>query len=378
MSFRVVACDSGSRARVGILETAHGAIETPAFMPVATQGAVKALEHRRLHELGAQILLCNAYHLYLRPGSAVIEHFGGLHRFIGWHKPILTDSGGYQLFSLQQLRRISEDGVQFRSHIDGSLHHFTPEGVVQLQRQLGSDIMMVLDECIGYPADRHVAAAAMERTLRWARRSLEAFQNSEPLYGYPQLLFAIGQGSTYAELRRLCLQELCQWEFDGYAIGGLSVGEPAELMYEMVEVSVEVLPAERPRYLMGVGTPENLLEAIERGVDLFDCVLPTRNARNGQLFTTRGKLNIRNARWRLSDEPIDPALPFYVSQNVTLGYLRHLFLAGEIAALQLATEHNLAFYHWLLEQARQKIRQNSFRHWKRSMLERLRQTEVAP
>ncbi|MCS7177072.1 MAG: tRNA guanosine(34) transglycosylase Tgt [Candidatus Kapabacteria bacterium] len=373
MSFRVVATDPHSGARVGLLETAHGTVETPAFMPVGTQGTIKALDHRRALELGVQLLLCNAYHLALRPGKAVIEHFGGLHRFIGWQKPILTDSGGYQIFSLQQLRRVSDEGVEFRSHVDGSLHYFTPESVIELQRSLGSDIMMVLDECPPYPAEHTAVERAVARTLAWARRSLTVFHATQPRYGYSQLLFGIGQGGVYADLRRQCLQELLQWDFDGFAIGGLSVGEPTSAMYEMVALSCELLPTERPRYLMGVGTPENILTAIEYGVDLFDCVLPTRNARNGQLFTTRGKINIRNARWRLSDEPIDPGLDSPVSRTVTLGYLRHLFLAREITALILATEQNLAFYHWLLGTARQKIRDGSFRHWKRCFLEHFQQ-----
>lgn len=376
ITFRIAATAPDCAARIGVLQTAHGTVETPAFMPVGTQGTIKALDHRRAQELGAQILLCNAYHLFLRPGVAVIEHFGGLHRFLGWSKPILTDSGGYQIFSLQQLRRITDDGVEFRSHIDGSLHFFTPEQVIELQRALGSDIMMVLDECPPYPAEHSVLEAAVRRTLLWAQRSRAAFSATQPRYGYRQLLFAIAQGGTNAALRRRCLEELCQWDFDGFAIGGLSVGEPTEAMYEMVALSTELMPWERPRYLMGVGTPENILTAIEYGVDLLDCVLPTRNARNGQLFTTRGKINIRNARWRFSDEPLDPGLDHPVSQTVTLGYLRHLFLAREITALILATEHNLAFYHWLLAMARRKIQDGSFRQWKRSFLEGFQQTAV--
>lgn len=376
IGFTVVHSDPASHARLGILQTAHGTIETPAFMPVGTQGTIKALDHRRAHELGVQILLCNAYHLYLRPGTAVIAHFGGLHRFIGWERPILTDSGGYQIFSLQQLRHISDEGVEFRSHIDGSLHAFTPERLIEIQRTLGSDIMMVLDECPPYPAERRVLESAVRRTVQWAARSLQAFRQIEPHYGYQQLLFAIGQGGIDAELRRLCLHELCQWEFDGFAIGGLSVGEPPEAMYEMVALSTSLLPADCPRYLMGVGTPENILTAIELGVDLFDCVLPTRNARNGQLFTTRGVINIRNARWRFCDEPLDPGLDHPVSQNITLGYLRHLFVAGEITALLLATEQNLAFYHWLFQTARRKIHEGSFRQWKRSALEPFQRTKV--
>ncbi|MCS6965252.1 MAG: tRNA guanosine(34) transglycosylase Tgt [Candidatus Kapabacteria bacterium] len=376
IGFQTTATDPQSNARVGLLRTAHGPVETPAFMPVGTQGTIKALDHRRAHELGVQILLCNAYHLYLRPGIEAIERSGGLHRFIGWEKPILTDSGGYQIFSLQQLRRLSDDGVEFRSHIDGSLHRFTPELVIAIQRSLGSDIMMTLDECPPYPAERAVLECAVRRTLLWAQRAWQAFQSSAPRYGSRQLLFGIGQGGTDPTLRRQCLSELCQWNFDGFAIGGLSVGEPTELLYDMVALSTELLPADRPRYLMGVGTPENILTSIEHGVDLFDCVLPTRNARNGQLFTTRGKINIHNARWRHSDEPIDPEVDHPVSRTVTLGYLRHLFTAGEVTALILATEHNLAFYHWLLATARQKIRDGSFRHWKRSFLERLQQAKV--
>ncbi|MBS1562150.1 MAG: tRNA guanosine(34) transglycosylase Tgt [Bacteroidetes bacterium] len=355
--------DQQTKARAGVVHTDHGDIPTPIFMPVGTQGAVKAIDHRSLVELDAKIILGNTYHLYLRPGTEVLNTMGGLHRFMNWDRPILTDSGGFQVYSLREIRKMSDTGVEFRSHLDGSKHLFTPERVVDMQRAIGSDIMMVLDECTGNPATYEQARSSMELTLRWADRAIERFRTTQPLYGHQQFHFGIGQGSTYADLRKICMEELVQKQFDGYAIGGLAVGEPAESMLEMIEVSTEVMPANKARYLMGVGTPENILTAIERGVDMFDCVMPTRNARNGTLFTTKGRVNIKNTRYKLSEEPIDDGLDCYASQNFSLAYLRHLFVSGEILGLQLATMQNLALYLWLTRTAREKILEGTFRQW---------------
>ncbi len=366
--FRILHRDMTSKARLARLETAHGVVETPAFMPVGTQGSVKAVEPRALEELGYQMILSNTYHLYLRPGEAVLQKFQGLHRFMNWKGAILTDSGGFQIFSLQELRSISEDGVEFRSHIDGSKHFFTPEKVVDIQRSIGSDVMMVLDECPPYPSSYQQMEQVVQRTVRWARRCKEHWEQQQPRYSWEQLLFAIGQGGVYRPLRQRCLEALLEMDFPGYAIGGLAVGEPLEEMLQVVDWSTDWIPEQKPRYLMGVGTPVDIVEAIDRGVDLFDCVLPTRNARNGQLFTTWGKLNIRNAKFRGSAQPIDPGLSYYVSQEFTLGYLHHLFRAREILGLQLATLQNLAFYQWLIRTARQKIRENRFRQWKEAFV----------
>lgn len=356
------------KARAGILHTAHGRIRTPIFMPVGTQGAVKALQHRELEEIGAEIILGNTYHLYLRPGRDALQHFGGLHRFMNWDRPILTDSGGYQVFSLKELRKLSEEGVEFRSHIDGSKHVFTPENVIETQRIIGADIIMTLDECTPYPSTYEYADESLKRTLRWAQRCKDEIERTKPHYGHEQALFGIGQGSVYPELRRECLLRLIDMEFPGYAIGGLSVGESADEMYEIVDVSTSMMPAEKPRYLMGVGTPENLLECIELGIDMFDCVMPTRNARNGQLFTTRGKINLRNEQYRLSDSVIDEQVDSYASKNFSLGYLRHLVKSNEILGLQLATQHNVAFYLWLVKAARSHIVAGDYRQWKRELI----------
>lgn len=338
-------------------------------MPVGTQGAVKAVEHRELLEAGAQIILGNTYHLYLRPGEEVLSYFGGHHRFINWQKPILTDSGGFQVFSLKELRRITELGVEFRSHIDGSKHFFTPESVIQTQRIIGSDILMPLDECAPFPSEYSYTKKSMEMTVRWAARNKSAFENSLPRYGHNQYLFAIGQGGIYSDLRMQCIEQLVEMDFSGYAIGGLAVGEDAETMYDIAGRSAEALPADKPRYLMGVGTPENLLTAIGLGIDMFDCVMPTRNARNGTIFTTRGKINIRNRRNRLSNEPIDAGLDNYASQNFSLGYLRHLFIAGELTGLQLASLQNVSFYQQLMRTAREKILSGEYRQWARNFLD---------
>lgn len=369
MNFQLTATEG--RARTGILDTPHGQVETPVFMPVGTQGTVKAVEHRELEELGAQIILGNTYHLYLRPGPEVVAKGGGLHGFTGWKGPILTDSGGYQVFSLTDLRTIEEEGVRFRSHLDGSEHRFTPESVVDIQRTLGSDIMMVLDECPPYPSSYDYAKESNELTLRWARRCKEYAEQRGPMHGNRQALFGIVQGGTYPELRERSARELMAMGFDGYALGGLAVGEPAETMYDVVALCEAILPSEKPRYLMGVGTPENLLEAIDRGMDMFDCVMPTRNARNGMLFTRDGSLNIRNATFKADFTPIDPECRCYTCGRHTRAYLRHLFQAKEILALQLATLHNLSFYLGLMRDARAAIQSHTFSGWKRVQLDRM-------
>jgi queuine tRNA-ribosyltransferase len=369
LNFHLLGTDG--RARAGIVETDHGAIETPMFMPVGTQGSVKAVEHRELLELGAQIVLGNTYHLYLRPGTEVIRAAGGLHRFVGWDRPILTDSGGYQVFSLADLRKIEEEGVTFRSHLDGSTHVFTPESVVAIQRELGADIMMVLDECTPYPCDADYASRSNALTVRWAERCKNAFEKDGPRYAHGQALFGIVQGSVYREIRERSAEALIKQGFDGYAIGGLAVGEPAEKMYEITEACEAVLPRDKPRYLMGVGTPANLLESIDRGMDLFDCVLPTRNGRNANVFTRFGSLNLRNAIYKTDFTPVDPECPCYTCSHFTRAYVRHLIQAREILALQLATIHNLAFYLWLMREARRAILEGRFRVWKQELLAKL-------
>ncbi len=368
--------DTRSKARAGVLRTGHGEIPTPVFMPVGTQGSVKALQQRELVENGAKIILGNTYHLYLRPGMDVMRHFEGLHKFMNWNGAILTDSGGYQIFSLKDLRKLTLKGAEFRSHIDGSKHYFSPENVVEIQRILGSDIMMVLDECVPYPSDPGYVAKSMEISLNWAERSRAAFNASEPLWGHGQIQFGIGQGGMYPDLRSEYINRMVEIGFDGYAIGGLSVGEPTELMYELVEHCTDKLPHDHPRYLMGVGTPENILEGISLGIDMFDCVMPTRNARNGQIFTSRGKINLKNAKYKFSKELIDPEVKSYASSNFTLGYLRHLFIAGEILALQLATHHNIAFYLWLARTAREKIISGDFIDWKNDILYKFKNSDL--
>ncbi|MBX3043095.1 MAG: tRNA guanosine(34) transglycosylase Tgt [Candidatus Kapabacteria bacterium] len=362
-----------SKARAGFLNTDHGIIPTPIFMPVGTAGTVKAIMQKDLIELDAKIILGNTYHLYLRPGDNVINHFGGLHKFINWDRVILTDSGGYQIFSLQDMRKLTKEGAEFKSHIDGSKHFFSPESVVDIQLNLGSDILMVLDECVPYPADENYTAKSMELSLDWAKRSKVHFDSSEPLYGHKQFQFGIGQGGMYPNLRKEYIERMIDIDFDGNAIGGLSVGEPTEVMYDLTDLSTDFLPKDKPRYLMGVGTPENLLECIERGIDMFDCVLPTRNARNGQLFTSRGKINLKNSQYKLSDEPIDENIDSYASRNFSLGYLRHLFISQEILALQLATMHNIAFYLNLVRTARQEIINDHYESWKKEALEIMNQ-----
>lgn len=369
-NFNLLKTDNNSKARAGILKTDHSEIETPIFMPVGTLGTVKAIEQQFLNEIDTRIILGNTYHLYLRPGNEVIKHFGGLHKFMNWDKSILTDSGGYQVFSLQDIRKIDENGVKFKSHIDGSYHYFTPESVIETQIILGSDIMMVLDECVPYPSEHKYVKNSIELSLKWAKECKQYWQEKGPLWGHNQMLFGITQGGTYKDLRKEYIERLIEIEFDNYAIGGLSVGEPAEVIYDFADFSTDYLPQDRARYLMGVGTPENLLECIERGIDMFDCVMPTRNARNGQIFTTRGKINIRNKKHQLSDEAIDPGLDIPTSQNFTLGYLRHLFIANETLGLIIASKQNIAFYLWLTKQARNHIIEGDFTSWKKSFLEK--------
>ncbi len=369
MTFQLLKTDPQTSARAGLITTSHGSVETPIFMPVGTQGSVKAVLQRDLEQdVGAQIILGNTYHLYLRPGTAVLEQAGGLHKFNSWSRPILTDSGGFQVFSLTGIRKLSEEGCTFRSHIDGSKHIFTPEGVVDIQRSIGADIIMALDECAPALSPRPYAERSLALTLRWLDRCLQRFSETEPRYGYSQSLFPIVQGCTYKDLRRQAAEHVASKEADGNAIGGLAVGEPAEVMYEMIEVVNAILPAEKPRYLMGVGTPANILEGIALGVDMFDCVMPTRNGRNAMLFTSQGVMNMRNKKWETDFSPIDPLGTASVDNIYSRAYLHHLFKAGELLALEIASIHNLAFYLWLVREARAHILQGDFPTWKERML----------
>ena len=374
MQFTLEATDPGSKARAGRLTTDHGTIETPIFMPVGTAGTVKAVHQRELkQDIKAQIILGNTYHLYLRPGLSILEQAGGLHKFGGWDGPILTDSGGYQVFSLANIRKIEEEGVKFRSHIDGSKIVFTPEGVMDIQRSIGADIIMAFDECPPYPCDWDYARKSMDMTHRWLQRCIQRFDSTEPRYGYEQQLFPIVQGSTYKDLRVQSAEFIASQNRAGNAIGGLSVGEPAEVMYEITELVCGILPGDKPRYLMGVGTPANILECIALGVDMFDCVMPTRNARNGMLFTTEGIINIRNEKWKDDFSPIDSGLENYASTFYTKAYLRHLIHSKEMLGAQIASVHNLAFYLWLVGQAREQIKQGTFYSWKEQMVPKLMQ-----
>ncbi len=372
LRLNIVSEDKNSKARAGFFETDHGVVETPIFMPVGTQGTVKAVNpHQLENDIKAQIVLSNTYHLYLRPGTDILEQAGGLHKFMNWHKPVLTDSGGYQVFSLSELRKLKADGVEFRSHLDGSKHFFTPEKVISIQRSIGSDIMMVLDECTPYPCEYEYAKKSKELTTSWAIMNKEAFEKSEPLYDNKQFLFGIIQGSVYKDLREQSAKDLLNIGFDGYAIGGLAVGEPAEVMYEMVNFTTDFMPVEKPRYLMGVGRPENILEAIERGIDMFDCVMPTRNARNAYLFTSEGVLSMRNAKYKDDFNPVDANCDCYTCKNFTRAYLRHLFIANEILVLELASIHNLHFYLWLVKEARKKIIEGNFLNWKNEIVNKI-------
>lgn len=370
MFFKVLSEDTTCKARVCEITTERGKIQTPIFMPVGTQGTVKAIEQRELEEIGAQIILGNTYHLYLRPGTDVLEQAGGLHKFMNWNKPILTDSGGFQVFSLSALRKINNEGVEFKSHLDGSSHFFTPEKVVNIQRSIGSDIMMVLDECLENPSEHSKVKESIKLTGDWAKRSKAEFIKTKDNYGFKQFMFGIIQGSTYNDLREQSAQMLLENDFDGYAIGGLAVGEENQIMYDVVEHTTQFIPCDKPRYLMGVGTPEDLLNAIERGVDMFDCVMPTRNARNGTIFTSKGKLRIRNLDNKFKFESPDDEVESYTSKNFTKAYLRHLFISDEMLAAQLATIHNLRFYLKLVEDSREAIKQNRFLEFKKSFLDK--------
>lgn len=371
MFFELIHTDENSKARAGIIHTSHGDILTPIFMPVGTQGTIKAVEHRELFEIGAQIILGNTYHLYLRPGTEILQKFGGLHNFMNWQKPILTDSGGFQIYSLAELRKIQEEGVEFKSHIDGSMHFFSPEKVIDIQRAIGSDIMMVLDECVGFPAQYEYVKKSVELTSRWAKRCYNHFKLTKPLYNHNQFLFGIVQGSVFKDLRKISADDLTQIDFDGFAIGGLAVGESTEEMYDITDFTTDFLPKNKPRYLMGVGRPENLLEAIERGVDMFDCVMPTRNGRNAYLFTSKGILSIKNSQFKEDDSPIDDECDCYTCKNFSRAYLRHLFIAREILALQLASIHNLRFYLNLMSEARKMILENRFSEWKKEKINQI-------
>ncbi len=370
MKFELQHTDVQSKARAGLITTDHGQIETPIFMPVGTQGAVKAVHMPELeNDIKAQIILGNTYHLYLRPGLEILEQAGGLHKFNSWNKPILTDSGGFQVFSLAHNRKLTEEGAIFRSHIDGSKHMFTPERVMDIERTIGADIMMAFDECTPGDAEYAYAKKSLELTERWLDRCITRFNETECSYGYKQALFPIVQGCVYPDLRKRAAENVASKEAEGNAIGGLAVGEPTEKMYEMIEIVNEILPQGKPRYLMGVGTPANILEAIERGVDMFDCIMPTRNGRNGQLFTRNGILNMKNKKWANDFSPIDPEGTSFVDTLYSKAYLRHLFIVNEILALQIASIHNLAFYLSLVKEARKHIIAGDFTTWKASIIE---------
>lgn len=372
MDFTLQHTAEGTNARAGVIKTDHGEIQTPIFMPVGTVGAVKAVHMRELREdIKAQIILGNTYHLYLRPGLDILQRAGGLHKFNGWDRPILTDSGGFQVFSLSDIRKLTEEGAHFRSHIDGSKHLFTPENNVDTQRIIGADIMMALDECTPGDADYSYAKKSLALTQRWLARGWKRYKETEGLYGYKQAYFPIVQGCVYPDLRREAAKYVADLGADGNAIGGLAVGEPTEKMYEMIEVVNEILPTDKPRYLMGVGTPANILEGIDRGVDMFDCVMPTRNGRNGMIFTSRGIMNMRNRKWADDFTPLDEEGTSYVDQVYSKAYVRHLFIADEILAMQIASIHNLAFYVWLSQEARKHIIDGTFATWKREMMERV-------
>lgn len=374
MHFDLLHQDPQSKARLGRLHTAHGTIETPIFMPVGTVGSVKGVHQQELRDdINAQIILGNTYHLFLRPGTEVLEAAGGLHQFIGWERPILTDSGGYQVYSLSGSRKIQEEGVKFQSHIDGSYHFFTPERDIEIQRSIGADIIMAFDECTPYPCDYNYAKRSMHLTHRWLERCFTAMNESEPKYGYEQALFPIVQGSTYKDLREASAHAIASFDAVGNAIGGLSVGEPDEDLYEMTDLVCNILPKDKPRYLMGVGTPTNLLECIALGVDMFDCVMPSRNARHGLLYTWEGTINIKNEKWAKDFTALDPSSPVWVDQVYTKAYLRHLIKTGEYLGLQIATIHNLAFYLELMRVAREKIASGEFMTWKNQVVPKLGQ-----
>ncbi len=374
MFFSIQHTDKESKARAGLINTAHGEIQTPIFMPVGTAGTVKAVHQRELEQdIKAQIILGNTYHLYLRPTIEVIEKAGGLHKFIGWNKPLLTDSGGYQVYSMSGIRNIKEEGATFKSHIDGALHFFSPEKAIDVQKSIGADIIMAFDECTPYPCEYKYAKNSMEMTHRWLKRCCDHFDNTPSVHGYKQTFFPIVQGSTYPDLRKISAEKIASFEREGNAIGGLSVGEPADEMYAMTDVVCNILPWDKPRYLMGVGTPANILESIALGIDMFDCVMPTRNARNGMLFTTQGIVNIRNQKWKEDFSPIDQTLGGYINETYTKSYVRHLIISKEILGSQIATLQNLSFYLWLVGQARAHIIQGTFLKWKNEMVIKLMQ-----
>jgi len=358
-----------TKARTGTLKTDHGEIQTPIFMPVGTLGTVKAVnQDDLLNKVKAQIILGNTYHLYLRPGNEIMQAAGGLHKFMGWDNPILTDSGGYQIFSLSEIRDLKEKGATFKSHLDGSKHLFTPENVVETQRILGSDIIMILDECPPYPAERDYVENSMKLTHRWAKRGREQFLKTEPLYGHNQLQFGIVQGGVHKDLRKESSEYMASLDFEGLAIGGLSVGEPTELMYEITDFNTDHLPENKPRYLMGVGTPANLLQNIAYGVDMFDCVMPTRNARNGMIFTRHGKVNVRNAKWKHHHKPFDSDFPSELCQRYNMSYIHHLIKSNEILGLELTSKHNLTFYLWLMQVVKDRINDGTFGDWYQDMM----------
>ncbi len=374
MEYKLQATAPGSEARAGIITTDHGEIETPIFMPVGTLGSVKGVHTREIRDdIKAQIILGNTYHLYLRPGIEILEKSGGLHKFNGWERPILTDSGGFQVFSLSSNRKLKEEGAYFRSHIDGSKHLFTPEGVVDIQRSIGADIMMALDECAPGTADYDYAKQSLGLTHRWLKRGWDRFNATEGKYGYRQTFFPIVQGCVYPDLRRESAKFVSDLGAEGNAIGGLAVGEPTEQMYDMIEVVNEILPKDKPRYLMGVGTPANILEAIDRGVDMMDCVMPTRNGRNGMIFTRNGIMNMRNKKWEDDFSPLDEGGAAWVDEVYSRAYVRHLFISSELLAMQIASIHNLAFYLWLVGEARKHIIAGDFKAWKTEMVQRVTQ-----
>ncbi|MBK6962458.1 MAG: tRNA guanosine(34) transglycosylase Tgt [Bacteroidales bacterium] len=374
MEFKLITTDSRSNARAGIITTDHGEIATPVFMPVGTAGTVKAIHIRDVdQDIKARIILGNTYHLYLRPGLDALRQVGGLHKFNGWSKPILTDSGGYQVYSLAARRKMKEEGVIFQSHIDGSRHMFSPEGVMDIQRIIGADIMMAFDECTPYPCEYDYAKKSMELTHRWLDRCIARFNETENLYGYRQALFPIVQGSVYRDLRIQSAEKIASCGAEGNAIGGLAVGEPVEIMYEFTEMVCSILPKDKPRYLMGVGTPVNILEGISQGIDMFDCVMPTRNGRNGMIFTSNGIINLRNEKWKSDFSPLDPEGTSFVDSAYSRAYARHLFVAGEMLGPMIASQHNLAFYLWLVDEARRRITDGSFADWKSQMVVKLAQ-----
>lgn len=372
MQFDLKLTDPHSSARRGTITTAHGQIQTPVFMPVGTAGAVKAVHMRDVKDdIKAQIILGNTYHLYLRPGLDILAKAGGLHKFNGWSRPILTDSGGYQVYSLTERRKLNEEGVMFHSHIDGSKHMFTPENVMDIERVIGADIMMAFDECTPWPCDYNYASQSLDLTHRWLARCMKRFKETDPHYGYEQSLFPIVQGSTFRDLRIKSAEVIASHNADGNAIGGLSVGEPAEMMYEITELVCGILPKDKPRYLMGVGTPVNILENIALGIDMFDCVMPTRNGRNGMLFTSKGTINLRNEKWKDDFSPLDAEGTSYVDHEYSRAYVKHLFKAGEMLGPMIASIHNLAFYQWLVGEARKHIEEGDFTNWKSTMVKQL-------